>query len=298
MSKKKSIHDRRDAVWVRDIDPMHAYMAYLMPNRCEAEVFMRAQVDVTDLRAYIAQKNAADAAYKTTLFHAILMATAKTVYCRPLLNRFLSGRRFYQRRDITLSFVAKKGFTDDAAEKLMIPKAREDDTLSDITRRVVEDVRTARSEEADEGGADGALTFLKKLPRWMMGIVMAALRFMDRHDLIPASLTKVDPSYTTATLSNLGSIHCDAVYHHLNNFGTSSILMTIGEVHRQRVAIEGGGEEWRDVLELGVTLDERIADGVYFARSINLLKHYLAHPQLLDRPLKETFAYETEGAMA
>ena len=38
----------------------------------------------------------------------------------------------------------------------------------------------------------------------------------------------------------------------------------------------------RDVCEFGITLDERIADGVYFAKCVNLLEYILNNPQLLE----------------
>ena len=45
-----------------------------------------------------------------------------------------------------------------------------------------------------------------------------------------------------------------------------------------------GKEQVRDICEFGVNLDERIADGVYFAKSVNLLKYILSNPKLLDKP--------------
>lgn len=65
------------------------------------------------------------------------MAVAKTVYLRPDLNRYISGRRYYQRHEITLGFVAKKRFEDHSEEKLVVAAAPEDWTLTAVTRQVV-----------------------------------------------------------------------------------------------------------------------------------------------------------------
>ena len=43
--------------------------------------------------------------------------------------------------------------------------------------------------------------------------------------------------------------------------------------------------------ELGLTIDERLADGYYYSKSIRLLKHLLEHPELLDRPISEEVDY-------
>ena len=36
----------------------------------------------------------------------------------------------------------------------------------------------------------------------------------------------------------------------------------------------------------------RIGDGFYFARSLKLIQHICAHPELLDRPLEEDSCYD------
>ena len=48
----------------------------------------------------------------------------------------------------------------------------------------------------------------------------------------------------------------------------------------------------RQALNLGFTLDERIADGYYYSRTIRLFKYLLQHPQLLETPAKEEVDYE------
>jgi len=51
--------------------------------------------------------------------------------------------------------------------------------------------------------------------------------------------------------------------------------------------MEDGTRQIRDVIDIGATLDERIADGFYFARSLRLIKHICTHPELLEKPLGE-----------
>ena len=121
---------------------------------------------------------------------------------------------------------------------------------------------------------------------------MALLRFLDNHGWMPRFITDVDTNYCTVLLSNLGSIKCNAIYHHLNNIGTNSIVMTIGEIHKETAVDENGEICVRDVMNLGVTLDERIADGFYFARSLKLIKHLFKNPELLDKPLGEEIEFE------
>lgn len=69
-------------------------------------------------------------------------------------------------------------------------------------------------------------------------------------------------------------------------------MVTIGTLHKAEVLMPDGTKEIRDVIDIGATLDERIADGFYFARSLKLIKHIFANPELLDQPLGEPSGYE------
>ncbi len=282
--------DRRDAVRVRNLDGVHHYMAYLMPKRTDAEVYINETIDVTELLRYINEKNASGER-KVTLFHCFIAAVARTVKMRPLLNRYISGKRFYDRNDISLGFTVKKQFTDHAEETLMIYKMKEDEVLTDITDGITSWLTKTRSGKKTKN-PDDILNVVKHFPKFMMHIFMALMRFADSHGIMPRMVTDVDINYCSVLLSNLGSIKCDAVYHHLNNFGTNSVVITIGVIHKELIADEEGNFVPRDVVSIGVTLDERIADGFYFARSLKLVKHLFKNPELLDKPLSEAIDFE------
>ena len=167
----------------------------------------------------------------------------------------------------------------------MVAAAREDWTLSEVTRLIVGKVHQVRGQPSF--GVDGALNAVGRLPQWLIRFIVWGYRTLDYFGRVPRFLTAEDPNYATVFLSNLGSIRSPAVYHHLNNHGTNSIMVTIGTIHKQDAFLPDGSRVTRDVVDVGVTLDERIADGFYFGRSWKIVQHLLAHPELLDRPLKE-----------
>lgn len=284
--------DRRDARWVREADPMHTFMPYLMPKRTDSEAFIRETIDLTPINAYLAKKNAEDPAFKYTFFHVIACALAKCFMLRPCMNRFIAGRRLYERNDITLAFVAKKVFSDKGGETLIYLHAREDDTLDTIHERIREKVTRVRKENADEGSTMDSLALLAKLPRPVLQLVMWGLNVLDYFGRVPRALIDGDPNYASIFITNLGSIKLNAGYHHLNNWGTNSFFTVIGEKHMTHLVDKDGGDSIREVLEIGLTVDERIADGYYYAKTVKLLKHLLAHPELLERPIKEEVDYE------
>ena len=289
--RKRRRGDRRDGRWLREEDSLHQITPYLMPNRCDNEAFIQEQIDLTAVNAYLAEKNRGEPAFKYTLFHIVVAALVKTVTLRPRMNRFIQGMRLYQRYDLTAAFVVRKQFTDTAREALAYIKFDDTDTMDSIHRKIQDEVILNRRADTVDNSTDG-MDMLTKLPRFVLRFVMWALRRLDFYGRAPYSLVKTDPDYATLFLSNFGSIKLNAGYHHLNNWGTNSVFVTIGEKHLAPFYDEKGNVEMREVLNLGITLDERIADGYYYSRTIRLLKYLLQHPQLLDTPAKEEVDYE------
>lgn len=278
MSKK----ERRDAIRIKDIDPFHSIIPYMMPRRTEAEVSINECFDVTKLKQYLQQRNDAEGT-KLKLFHALCTSIARTIYHRPKLNIFIAGRRYWQRKDITLSFVAKQTFEDESVETLLFMKVKPDMNIDDISHIILGDVEKARKQGSND--LDKLMSFVGKLPRPILELLFAILRRLEYHGIMPSGLTAGDPNYSTVLLSNLGSIGCGAPYHHLSNYGTCSIMITIGTMHPVLIKEADGTENSHDVLDMTITLDERIADGFYFAKSMRLIKHMLENPQLLNQPI-------------
>ena len=283
--------DRRDGHWVKDAPGINVVMSCLYPKRTDSEVYLHLEVDITDLLRYIEEKNGPGAEYKTTLFHCIVAIVARAVNERPKLNRFVQGARTYERDEITISFVAKRRFTDHSEEALMVYKAKGSDTLADISRRIVGEAHEMREQKQAEG-LDDILNKFGRLPRPLLMLIVRTVRWLDFWGKVPKVFTEGDPNYTTVLISNLGSIKCPAVYHHLNNYGTNSVLLTIGAMHKTPTVMPDGSVQVRDFVDIGATLDERIGDGFYFARSLKLIQYICAHPELLDRPLEEDSGYD------
>lgn len=286
---KKRWGDRKDARRVRDLDGLHAIFPHLMNHRTDAEVYVNMEFDITETLRYLEKKNEGEEEYRTTLFHCILMAVAKTVYLRPDLNRFISGRHYFQRDEITLGFVAKKRFEDHSEESLMVIPAPEDWTLTAVTHRVVGKVHKARTEK--NAGVNGAMDILKYLPRPILMFVVWVIKVLDFYGVVPNFLREDDPNFASVFLTNLGSIRCPSVYHHLNNYGSNSIMAAIGTIRREEKLLPDGSRAERDLVDIGFTLDERIADGFYFARSLKIIQHLFSHPELLELPLNQEVQY-------
>ena len=284
--------DRRDGRWVREAPGMQTVMAHLMPCRTDCEVYLHDTLDATELMKFLEKRNAEHPEFKTTIFHCFLLGLARMVKERPLMNRFIQGHRIYERYDISLSFVCKRRFRDDGGESLMWMVPHEDETIDSWSRRIVGDINEIRKSEDSTGGIDEVLDTFAKIPRLLLIPIIRFVRILDFWGKVPKALSDGDPNYSTILVSNLGSIQCPSVYHHLNNYGTNSIMITLGTVHKEPVLQPDGSCQLRDLVDVGATLDERIGDGFYFARSLKLVKYIFAHPELLDRPLCQVSGFD------
>lgn len=294
---KRKFGDRRDGRRVK-APSLQTIMAYILPKRTECEVCCQDKFDVTELMKYIEKKNLSHPEYKTTIFHCFVTAIARLIKERPLMNRFIQGYRMYERFEISISFLAKRRFADGAEEALMFFIPEDDDTIDSISHRIYGDVRETRNSEHATGGIDEVIDKFAALPRFLLIIIVRIIRWLDFWGKNPKALTDGDTNYSTCLMSNLGSIQCPSVYHHLNNYGTNSFMVTIGTLHKEEILMEDGTKQIRDVVDFAATLDERIADGFYFAKSLRLVKYIFKHPELLDKPLGEPSEFDYEAKLS
>ena len=272
--------DRKDAKYIKPNDSIHAILPYLMEKRTESEVYINEVIDVTELKKWMDnQSKTID--FKLTYFHVFAAIFSKTIYNRPLLNRFVQGHRLYERKKITVSFIAKDSFKDTASEKVVVIDVNGENNVFDLEKIIIGDVSSTRAQGTND--LDKTLKMLTKMPRCILKIITRIIKKLDYYGKLPESFTKTDSNYATLLISNLGSIKCNSCYHHLNNYGTNSVLITLGTVEEQN---------GKYFIDIGCTLDERIADGFYFANSIKLIKYIAANPKLLNERIDEVVEYE------
>ena len=283
---KKRWRDRRDGKLIK-VPAMAKVMTYVK-NREEAYVYINRKFDVTDLVKYMKKKKEKNP--DLTYFHAFSIAIAKTVYNRPRLNTFIMNHKFYQRNDVILTFTARVSYDDDKNKEVMsLIKVDPEDNIFDLSKKIKDKVNKFRNEKV-QTSSDDSLDALGKLPNWMLKIFVAPLfKWLDRHDKLPKSLNEEFLYNSTVILSNLGSIKCGAIHHNLTNFGTNSAILTIGDIHKEQVVMPDGKVEIRDIVEFGINLDERIGDGVYFSKSVNLLNYIMTHPETLEERADEIY---------
>ena len=213
----------------------------------------------------------------------------KVLYNRPRLNRFVTNRHVYEHNEVIISFVAKISFDDRSEEMMLMVPIDKEDNLESISKKIknmVDDIRKKKS--VNKEGANSAIDILGKLPNIIRVPLVGLFKWMDQRDLLPKDLIKDNLYYSSLIVSNLGAIKCGAIYHNLTNFGTASGLATMGEI-KDELVVKDGKKEIRKLVEFGVNLDERIADGYYMAKALQLLQYFFDNPSILEESVGANF---------
>lgn len=291
MSEKKKYKrrpgDKRDGRLIRgdELDTNHYIMPIVWPHRTDNEAFISETIDLTAVDEYLKEKNidAPEGGY--SLFMVLCAAMGKLFLNRPKMNRFYRNRRLYERYDVSIGFMVKKRLTDEGEEALGKVCIDPSDTFETLAEKIRNEINERRSEKMDKSSDD--LRILMKFPRFVGDIVMGVVKWMDRHGPIPESISASDLFFNSIVVSHLGSIKLHAGYHHLSNWGTNSFFVTLGERKLRPFYDKDGNTEFKDSIDIGMTIDERIADGYYYSKSIRMMKRYLENPKCLDEVFKK-----------
>jgi len=276
-----SLFGRPDGELVKDVSTLRRMMPFLMRSRNEAAVYFEQDIDVTHTLAFLDRINGeARRENQITFFHTMLAAYVRVLGERPRLNRFVVGKRLYQRTTIDLGFAVKKAYADDGGMTAVKVRFEADDTLERVAQRVDAQLLVGRG--TAETSSEQEMRWLNHLPRSALAGAVSLQRALDHFNLLPAAMIDPDPLYSSMFLANLGSIGLDAAFHHLYEYGTTPIFVVIGQVKKTPVVREDGRIEARDLVLVRYTLDERIEDGYYCARSLERFKALLTRPEALE----------------
>lgn len=278
--RKRRFGDRYDGYRVRTKDPLFDVIPHIMRSRLDSQVFFEEQIDITGLREFIVGNR--NDMPNLSMYHLLVAALIRTMVQRPRLNRFVSGRKIYARSYLRASLAVKKSRDIDAEEAIVMPEFDAYDTLADITRKFNEKVKEVRSTDDENGNKTEAMVFLVNLlPGFLKRFLVWAVRNLDALGLMPKVINRASPFHSSVFVTNVGSIGLNSVYHHLYEFGTTSIFLAIGKKEVVKELQSDGTVNARNVMNIRFVLDERICDGYYFASSIKLFKQYMRKPELL-----------------
>lgn len=283
---------RADGRVLKKIDPIIALTPYLMPMRCDAQVFLNYKLDYEKMARYIVEKG--NEGNKFTFMELIIAAFVRVASELPEVNRFVSNKRLYARTQLAVSFALLKdtGSADQIEENTVKCYFDPRDTIFDVAARVSEMIQQNRREEADNSTMKVAQLLLRPI---LANTVVALARFLDRYGIMPKYILDASPFHTSMFLTNMGSIGMPAVNHHIYNFGTTTLFLSMGNIVRETQVGPDGKATRKRWLPIGITADERICAGAVYSKMVTRMIYYLSNPALLETP-PETVAFEEGNA--
>jgi len=270
---------RKDGKRVKDADPIFTVMPYIMKHRYDAMNMVEVDIPLAPMQAYLNEKR--KQGYRFSHLGLVLAAYLRTAAEFPLLNRFIVNKKIYRRTEFSIAMVVlKPGTMDETMSKMYFNMEDDIFAVHETMERFIADNRKA----GDVNATDDIARTLVKIPG-LLSIGAGLIKFLDRHGMLPKSLIDASPFHTSMTISNLASIRTNHIFHHVYDFGTTSILITIGNM--REVPVRNGDEVvFERSMPMGIVTDERICSGVYFSAVFHRFKQYLTNPALLEGPPK------------
>ena len=272
---------RADGKLVKDIPAFDKLIPHIMDKRYDATNFLKIEFDMSNMHAFL--RNMRAQGHKVGVMDAVITAYALLVQKTPTLNRFIANKRIYQRNHLCVSFALIKRTDDgeliETAVKVYIEPGDDLLSISKKIRDIIKENEQPQSQNAMDRFID-CLMSTRLFPGFLVGLI----KRLDKHGMLPKNIIKLSPFHTTFFISNLGSIQLDYVYHHLYEFGTTSVFMTLGMP--RRLAVPGG--KAKRIMTLGIALDERISTGAALAKALFDFKKALETPEMLLNAPDET----------
>lgn len=274
---------RSDGKRIKYEDMMVKMTPHFMKTRNDADNQIIHPVRVEDMDSWIRNKSETEGIVFSYL-HCVIATIVRLLAQRPRLNRFVVRGAVYQRRCISISLTIKRSLRDEGAEStLKIPFTGEE-TIYEIKEKVDKAIKD--SVEADNR-TQKIVQKLAFMPNWLLRFAINTVRFLDNHGMLGKKLIEASPFHTSAYVTYLKSIKCDAVLHHLYNFGTTGIFVAVGKEKFEPV-VENEELKVGRVMNLGITMDERFCDGFYFAKSLRIWNDMFHHLEELEKPYEIT----------
>ena len=273
---------RPDGRRIGKIDPVVKITPYLMPMRCDAQVFLQHRIDWEKMTRYIGQQMQ-EKGQRLTHMQIIIAAYVRAVSENPEVNRFIMNKQYFARNNCSIAFTMLRS-PQDAEQGEAVVSIRFDpyDTLYDVRDRMNAAVEANRGENAEPGFIDKLLNVLFAVPG-LATVIVALVRLLDRYGIAPSALISELPFYVGMYITNNASIGLHHVNHHIYNFGDVSMFFGMGLVEKIAV-VENGQTRMKRFLPLGITADERVCSGAHYARFFAAMEKYLDHPELLESP--------------
>ena len=268
---------RPDGTYLKT-NPARRLMFYIMPTRTEAVCYFDVWFDATNLLDYLEE---AKPKFGANVTHAVVAAGEVGLATNPRMNRFVAGKRLYQRNGRFVTFSMKRKLSGGAVDhkarlatvKLETSRPR---SFRELCTEINERITVNRS--GKKTYEDKEFQLFDILPRAGLALAAKALVKADYYGLVPHGFLKNDPLYASMFIANLGSIDMDSTFHHLFEYGTCHIFLAVGRTQNHLEMRDGEVVEVPRI-HLRFTYDERADDGINCRHGFTAMKRVLEDPR-------------------
>lgn len=269
---------RSDGYLLKDLNPFMKIIPYIMEKRSDSQNFSKQIFPAETIDNYIIEKK--KSGYSFTYMHVFIAAYVRLLAERPQLNRFVMNNQIYQRNKIYVSMAVKRSLRDEGEETTVKFEFTGKENIFEIAEIIDRDIAQALSYN-ESTASDKLAELVMSMPGFVKKTLVGILKTMDKYNMLPKSVIDASPFHTTLFFTYLKSIDTNYIYHHLYDFGTTGIFAALGKTVKMPI-VENDQVVVKKCCQIGYTMDERICDGVYYARSFKLLEKYFYNPQLLE----------------
>ena len=274
---------RPDGTYIGGLHFFTRMLPFLMPTRTEACIYFEQEFNVTKTLKYIRKRIKEKNEVKPSLFDIILYASLRAIALRPKMNRFVSGYRYYQRNRISFNFVAKRDMSDEGEEVNVTMSFSPLLSLEEFCKK--NHAHIASLKEGSQADSEKINSSVTNLPTFFVRLFVWFVKFLDRHNALPKSVIDSLPFFSTIFFTNVGSVGIDSPFHHNFEVGNCGIFCAVGKVRKENYLKPDGTMEPRDKVKITYTYDDRITDGIYCARAIDIVRDLVENPEKLEVPL-------------
>ena len=270
---------RSDGKRIKSLPPIQKIMPHIMKARHDSQNLFKYPCRCEPLDTFIKEQRENGISYN--YMHLVIASLVRVIALRPETNRFVVNGRIFRREKIMVSFVVKKRLKDDAEETTVKLEFKGTENIEDIKKAMDEAIAKNNYVEA-KNNTDKLAKVLTSTPNFLIKFLVGFVKFLDKHGCLPKKVIEASPFHTSVFVTNLKSIKIDYIYHHLYDFGTTSLFVSMGKEQLTPVVSMNGKQlEIGKVMHLGIVTDERFCDGFYFANTLRLWKRIMENPNVL-----------------